>query len=380
MIEIFGVPYLKKGKGIYIKKKNRGKFTEYCGGEVTDKCIQKAKNSKNPKLRKRATFAANARKWKHQTGGMLSLIPKGQSGWISKLNPLNWFKKDPILKSRKFVENWYNNKTTQQVFNQNYNDYWKPIQLEWSNPELFRQKRDIESNIYLGELHVLPEEYMQDQTNKLNEVNKQIEQALQEEGDISMSNTNNALKTSIDTMHSHAYGYYEDQDFINPKGKDIQEGINVHNSDYARNEHVKGVNGRNITSYRNRDWAKKSAGHEEMHSMHLKESEHAISNILQKYGYDTETYLDCGSEALSRLMNVRLLNKLNPNDRNWTPERVMKLQKNNKGDDRFLNRYSPEAIADIFNLVADNSQNNMNQDNGIHFAKRGNKLRYLYGL
>jgi hypothetical protein len=38
-IDIFGVPYLKKGSGIYIKKKNRGKFTEYCGGEVTDECI-----------------------------------------------------------------------------------------------------------------------------------------------------------------------------------------------------------------------------------------------------------------------------------------------------------------------------------------------------
>jgi hypothetical protein len=35
-IEIFGVPYLKKGSGIHIKKKNRGKFTEYCGGEVTN--------------------------------------------------------------------------------------------------------------------------------------------------------------------------------------------------------------------------------------------------------------------------------------------------------------------------------------------------------
>ena len=33
---IIGIPYLKKGSGIYIKKKNRGKFTEYCGGKVTD--------------------------------------------------------------------------------------------------------------------------------------------------------------------------------------------------------------------------------------------------------------------------------------------------------------------------------------------------------
>ena len=71
-IEIFGVPYLKNGSGIHIKKKNRGKFTEYCGGEVTDECIQKAKKSKNPKLRKRATFAANARKWKHKEGGEIN--------------------------------------------------------------------------------------------------------------------------------------------------------------------------------------------------------------------------------------------------------------------------------------------------------------------
>ena len=72
-IEIFGVPYLKKGSGIYIKKKNRGKFREYCGGEVTDECIQKAKKSKNPKLRKRATFAQNSRRWsKKQQGGQIN--------------------------------------------------------------------------------------------------------------------------------------------------------------------------------------------------------------------------------------------------------------------------------------------------------------------
>ena len=75
-IEIFGVPYLKKGSGIHIKKKNRGKFTEYCGGEVTDKCIQKAKKSKNPTLRKRATFAQNSRSWskKHFLGGVINII------------------------------------------------------------------------------------------------------------------------------------------------------------------------------------------------------------------------------------------------------------------------------------------------------------------
>lgn len=81
-IEVFGIPYLKKGSGIHIKKKNRGKFTEYCGGKVTDECISRAKKSKNPKLRKRATFAANARKWKHEKGGIIhkSLLKIAKSG------------------------------------------------------------------------------------------------------------------------------------------------------------------------------------------------------------------------------------------------------------------------------------------------------------
>lgn len=47
------LPSFKKGSKIKIKKKNRGKFTEYCGGKVTQECIDKAKKSKNPTLRKR---------------------------------------------------------------------------------------------------------------------------------------------------------------------------------------------------------------------------------------------------------------------------------------------------------------------------------------
>ena len=66
----------KKGGRIHIKKKNRGKFTEYCGGKVTEECIARGKKSKDPKIRKRATFAANARKWKHLFGGALPLIVK----------------------------------------------------------------------------------------------------------------------------------------------------------------------------------------------------------------------------------------------------------------------------------------------------------------
>ncbi len=57
---------------INIKKSNRGKFTDYCGGKVTNECIVKGKASKNPAIRKMATFAANARTWKHQQGGFFN--------------------------------------------------------------------------------------------------------------------------------------------------------------------------------------------------------------------------------------------------------------------------------------------------------------------
>ena len=76
ILEILGIPYFKSGSGIHIKKANRGKFTEYCNGKVTQECIDKAKKSNNPTLRKRATFAENSRGWakKHYTGGWLETI------------------------------------------------------------------------------------------------------------------------------------------------------------------------------------------------------------------------------------------------------------------------------------------------------------------
>ena len=76
ILEIMKVPYYKKGKGIHIKKKNRGLFTEYCGGKVTDECIQSAKKSNNLILRQRAIFAANSRSWSHKRlfGGVINNI------------------------------------------------------------------------------------------------------------------------------------------------------------------------------------------------------------------------------------------------------------------------------------------------------------------
>lgn len=83
MNNVLGVPFLDNQllakSGIKIKKKNRGLFTKYCNGKVTQECIDKAKRSGNKKLIKRAVFAENSRKFKHQNGGIL----KGQNGIIT---------------------------------------------------------------------------------------------------------------------------------------------------------------------------------------------------------------------------------------------------------------------------------------------------------
>lgn len=52
---------------IKIKPENVGSFTAYCKskgyGRVTEKCISQGKNSSSTAIRKKATFAKNARGW-----------------------------------------------------------------------------------------------------------------------------------------------------------------------------------------------------------------------------------------------------------------------------------------------------------------------------
>lgn len=68
------VEKFKKGHKIHIKPENKGKFTDYCGGKVTQECIRRGKSSPNPTIRKRATFAQNSKRWskKHRNGGQIT--------------------------------------------------------------------------------------------------------------------------------------------------------------------------------------------------------------------------------------------------------------------------------------------------------------------
>lgn len=90
-----------KGGKIHIKKENRGKFTDYCGGKVTSECIARGKRSKSAAVRKRAIFAANARKWKHEDGGPLdSLVTdinrRSNADFVKRLQ-------DP---NRDYIQDW----------------------------------------------------------------------------------------------------------------------------------------------------------------------------------------------------------------------------------------------------------------------------------
>lgn len=55
----------EKKPEIHIKEKNKGKFTDYCGGKVTNECIEEGLASNSAKTRARAQFASNAKKWNH---------------------------------------------------------------------------------------------------------------------------------------------------------------------------------------------------------------------------------------------------------------------------------------------------------------------------
>ena len=64
------IPKNKKGGSIHIDPKNKGKFT--ATKKATGKTTEELTHSKNPLTRKRAIFAQNSKKWKHEDGGIMN--------------------------------------------------------------------------------------------------------------------------------------------------------------------------------------------------------------------------------------------------------------------------------------------------------------------
>lgn len=89
------VKIFKKGHKIHIKESQKGTFTKWCGGNVTDECIQRGKNSSNPKIRKKATFADNARHFKHKKGGIIKASDGTKTNFFQKAG--NWISNNKDL-------------------------------------------------------------------------------------------------------------------------------------------------------------------------------------------------------------------------------------------------------------------------------------------
>ena len=94
--EVFGIPILENGSGIHIKKENEGKFTET--KKKTGKTTEELTHSKNPLTRKRAIFAQNSRKFKHEDGGLVHK-PNGHRSVLDN----GWFKTKDLKKNHPLV-------------------------------------------------------------------------------------------------------------------------------------------------------------------------------------------------------------------------------------------------------------------------------------
>ena len=86
-LELIGCQIFKKGSGIHIKKKNRGKFTasaKKAGRSVQEHARAVLNNPKaTPLQKKRANFARNSRRWsKKQQGGQINYFNNIIGLWV----------------------------------------------------------------------------------------------------------------------------------------------------------------------------------------------------------------------------------------------------------------------------------------------------------
>ena len=183
--------FLKNGSGIHIKKKNRGKFTDYCGGKVTSECIAKGKKSPNAAIRKRATFAANARKWKHKKGGKafvngVSILDSNPDAYKYVKKKYKMAQEGTKLTFGQKVGNFLNSDLGQFAVNasgQFVNGIWQNKQQNKIKNELNQWKKSYINSI-------TPEDYSQ-------QVAAEEQQLMQENPDYNSSPIVQAYKNNI---------------------------------------------------------------------------------------------------------------------------------------------------------------------------------------
>lgn len=153
------VKIFKKGHKIHIKESQKGTFTKWCGGNVTDECIQRGKNSSNPKIRKKATFAANARKWKHKEGGIIKASDGTKTNWIS--NSLgkvgNFLNSDWGKLAASGISSMLGGSNSESSYNNNYSDIMTNTALQYMQNQ--QQENEVQSNYdkIMSKLHFDPD-------------------------------------------------------------------------------------------------------------------------------------------------------------------------------------------------------------------------------
>ena len=102
--------------------------------------------------------------------------------------------------------------------------------------------------------------------------------------------------------------------------------------------------------------------HEQTHASKARPQEGKIAEILEQHNELKHSYYDDieGREPYARLMQVREANNIDPN-KIWDMESLKEFKKT-ATDFNFLNRYSDDALLEIFNTVA---SNDLPKDNGL---------------
>lgn len=156
---IFGLDNIltfKKGGRIHIKEKNRGKFTKSAkaAGESVQEHAAKVLSDPNATSlqKKRANFARNAAKWKHQNGGTLSQKDKDILWSLNEKFGANsskdkYFNYWKFQKGNSEVNNFFNSylksKGIQRILN-NQDKWWEsrhPYRKWYSNPDIGTRER-----------------------------------------------------------------------------------------------------------------------------------------------------------------------------------------------------------------------------------------------
>ena len=324
------IPIFKKGSGIHIKKENRGKFTDYCNGKVTQECIDKAKKSGNKKLIKRAVFAENARKWKHQQGGIIieEIItpeePIVESPMVKVgINP---FKNIPKSDYDKHWQAWYD----QDV---QYYQPEKDSEMDKHAKNTSEQAKNFYKQWYSNPLR-----------KAVYTLNKRDNTRGYDVG---------TLQDQFDKLDKASFNFAEISGPVPLKG-----GYNPRTNQVFINSYL---------------WDNPvvTALHEFSHAADPKVQEDKTKSILEKRGY-TDSYWD-GGEAFQRLMEFRMLHGVDPNK--FITEQDIQNFRNNKDieDPDMLNRYDDKTMQMLLNLVAQN-KSTKNDQLGVSFAQKGSRL------